>query len=1558
MNVVSDQDSDAGQRQRSGLPHRPRSRRSGWRALSAAVASAVAVVLLASSMPLAAAADADPSAGPPTSTPVSAPEPQVEGATSQSVQGAQGPGIFRSFSFVFLGRPGSVQAGFDRYYWMTAADLGVTTACTGSINPRGHCTWAEYYWRRTSTSGGSYLNGDNVPMYFDFNSATVWLIFDADAPVRSGAWTGTQAGGSATVAVTCTVRDEFRTDDWPSSDVHDDVWYDVKVCQGSLPDMLEQGGTASIPVAPDDFDIRVLPGSDPISRAGQHTELALELSRPTGAFIRRSVAEPIPVIAPVANAPVGGSVVAGPSLNAQIMCLAPPTEDLPAPGYSDVCMTDADGRILIRYLVPTNAASALERGQDTLSVFIDHDRDETHDYNPGQPGHEPAASLDIDIAKSISYVALGDSYSSGEAGRSDHSGFEGGAYQGENEDPTPTDRNNARCRRWNKAYPAVLNSQFLGGSNRNVKFETFACTGAVTFNIYDPADPRGVSIRLAELRTNRPSSAAAAKHLRRFRPGVPSGVITPDGWKPRQGVSLASEQGMSDVNMITLTIGGNDLGFGKVLNACVFFVTGAGCGEGDLALDIDEVGRRVRAVLTQVKATAPGASVFVLGYPYVTPTLDECDHLSPETVAVYEAARLREALTAIGVSQRCADAVTEFVQYVEGDDCQPLRANQIYHATPGFKGVLADIAAFVASETLNVEASEAVFLKNTADMLNSKIKDAAAEAGVHFVDVTSARSASGVMFDWGRHSPCNSAPWVQGYVADQEAPDGVNTGSFHPTLAGHQRYAEILENYIRAAARLPNAELSDAGLPSNPAREAIGISGSSQTASRKARTFAPTDGNANASEQPDRAEPGEGAPASAGSQPATSTGLLLVRRAAAGAGCGAEFVSAGEQVTLTARGFASGASVTFSTAGTSFGDATVPAPAIDAVTADGDGVAAARWMMPAAPTADVDPAPRAYAARATGTNPDGGTHTALMIEPLVAYPGTAPCAVADAVTTARGTPVRVAVLANDVAPTGGSLDTASVTVRDAPGGSFTVDSTTGVVTLTPDAGFHGTVSSSYVVYDQWSIGNRGQIAITVESGCTVTGAAGVTLIEGTDGDDVICVPDPDDHRAFHIIDGKGGDDTIIGGEGVEWIYGGEGADVIWGHGGEDRIVAGSGLDTIHGGTGMDHVYSLDTADTITDDDYELVLSPVATAAQSGPAPEDDWAWADVSETVEIDVLANDYDPNEDLDAATLRVTASPSSGVAAVVETAEGRRVVSYTAPAAAGSISFSYVVCDALGSCASAHVTVMVGTAGCTIVGTEGDDRLRGTSGDDVICGLGGNDHIVGLGGKDVIVGGAGHDLVYGGDPAGGADGADLIWGGPGDDLLLGGAGADRIWGGAGDDSLYGENGDDALVGGAGADTVSGGHSDDRLWGGDGDDRLYGFENDDTVWGGAGADVVWGGPGDDNLWGGAGDDELRGGPGADTIRAGSGNDEAAGQAGDDAVWGGPGNDMLWGNDGDDVIHGGPGADTIWGGPDNDRVWGGIDADTLDGGYGVDHLDGGGDTDACTRWSAVARCES
>jgi len=85
-----------------------------------------------------------------------------------------------------------------------------------------------------------------------------------------------------------------------------------------------------------------------------------------------------------------------------------------------------------------------------------------------------------------------------------------------------------------------------------------------------------------------------------------------------------------------------------------------------------------------------------------------------------------------------------------------------------------------------------------------------------------------------------------------------------------------------------------------------------------------------------------------------------------------------------------------------------------------------------------------------------------------------------------------------------------------------------------------------------------------------------------------------------------------------------------------------------------------------------------------------------------------------------------------------------------------------------------------CTIVGTQGPDRIRGTKGRDVICGLGGNDVILGRGGNDTI------------------------YGGPGSDTLDGGAGNDVLRGGAGNDTFRARDGRrDVVEGGRGTDTA-----------------------------------------------------------------------------------------------------------------------------------------------------------
>ena len=259
-----------------------------------------------------------------------------------------------------------------------------------------------------------------------------------------------------------------------------------------------------------------------------------------------------------------------------------------------------------------------------------------------------------------------------------------------------------------------------------------------------------------------------------------------------------------------------------------------------------------------------------------------------------------------------------------------------------------------------------------------------------------------------------------------------------------------------------------------------------------------------------------------------------------------------------------------------------------------------------------------------------------------------------------------------------------------------------------------------------------------------------------------------------------------------------------------------------------------------------------------PVANDDNFQVDANKEVLIDVLANDVDVEGDVDIDSFRIVQPPQMGFAQKVRTQDGVRIKYYSNTS--GRDHFSYIICDAVDRCDTARVSIEVGLADCTILGTEEDDVIEGTSGDDIICALGGDDTIDAKGGDDVIRGGLGDDTIYA------RAGNDVIYGEIGNDLILGHNGADIIYGGLDDDTIYG--GGDA----------------DRIFGGHGRDRLYGEAGNDTIEGGGGADTIHGGRGDDTIRGGDGDDTIRGNAGADTIEPGKGTDTLLGISPEDTV--------------------------------------------------------------------------
>ena len=168
------------------------------------------------------------------------------------------------------------------------------------------------------------------------------------------------------------------------------------------------------------------------------------------------------------------------------------------------------------------------------------------------------------------YVALGDSYSSGEGGGR----------------PTPeTDSKTDRCHRDARAYPVRLSRQ-----DRALRPLAFvACSGAVTSDL---------------VRNN---------HL-----------------YPSEGPQLAALT--SSTTTVTITIGGNDAGFAQVLSACIAvpgLTDGRGCSSnpaltGGVDASLAALAGRttpgspiipVTQVLAQIHARSPRAHVYVAAYP-------------------------------------------------------------------------------------------------------------------------------------------------------------------------------------------------------------------------------------------------------------------------------------------------------------------------------------------------------------------------------------------------------------------------------------------------------------------------------------------------------------------------------------------------------------------------------------------------------------------------------------------------------------------------------------------------------------------------------------------------------------------------------------------------------------------------------------------------------------------------------------------------------------------------------------------------------------------------------
>jgi GDSL-like Lipase/Acylhydrolase family len=299
------------------------------------------------------------------------------------------------------------------------------------------------------------------------------------------------------------------------------------------------------------------------------------------------------------------------------------------------------------------------------------------------------------------YVALGDSYSAGEG----LTPFAPGTAA------TSCDRS------VNSAYPDLV-IKLLRREDPGASFRFTACSGALISQILVPT------------------------HRALLVPPQISGKVQPS------------------VGLVTLTIGGNNAIFSKVVLTClesgncldqafpppgVSEATQKHVPAGQLLTQwgpatIEQIGDQDAALFHTLRTDFPGARIVVIGYPYLFPS----------------------------------------------------------RPAPGFPFFPPECASILN----RLNATERAGLRTLQDELNNRTYEEAVAAGLEFVSPVAI---------WDGHEPCGAAGQYTNSVKPYlNFPNPVNGGSFHPNAAGQQTLASLVACYLDANPQRPDPYASGA----------------------------------------------------------------------------------------------------------------------------------------------------------------------------------------------------------------------------------------------------------------------------------------------------------------------------------------------------------------------------------------------------------------------------------------------------------------------------------------------------------------------------------------------------------------------------------------------------------------------------------------------------------------------------------------------------------------------------------------------------------------------------
>ncbi|MEM9048735.1 MAG: Hint domain-containing protein [Pseudomonadota bacterium] len=239
---------------------------------------------------------------------------------------------------------------------------------------------------------------------------------------------------------------------------------------------------------------------------------------------------------------------------------------------------------------------------------------------------------------------------------------------------------------------------------------------------------------------------------------------------------------------------------------------------------------------------------------------------------------------------------------------------------------------------------------------------------------------------------------------------------------------------------------------------------------------------------------------------------------------------------------------------------------------------------------------------------------------------------------------------------------------------------------------------------------------------TVFGGTGQDTLNGAGGnDDLYGGADDDDiigGGAQDLLDGGAGNDNLWAGNGIDTVFGGADSDLIYGGKADDTLFGGDGDDTLYGGQGLDTLYGGAGDDVLAGNQHGDTLDG-----------------GEGSDTYQLD----------DADASNDNVVTDTGSTGIDVIELSTGAgsyRVQDNFSAASSGIeiIDGSGTTGDQLGT---NDPTANLDFSGITLIGV---DEIIGGTGTDTIIGSTGDDSISTYGGADRLEGGAGDDTLSGG--------------------------------------------------------------------------------------------------------------------------------------------------------------------------------------------------------------------